>query len=240
MQALKVTFKLAAPILRDSERPVHLDALVAFALAEEHTVLSLGGEDVDAWESAKDLSEIFERTSASADSPGDWVWKASWLQFNPVLSKEWVNQTRRCEPDRYYDDLGKYWVGSGKKNELGVGDKFGIDTGSGQMRGYQWLNCTQWSDQAEAWAIGDQDALTHYLSRIDHLGKKGANGYGRVVSVTVEAAAEQDADKWMLRTLPLELAGRVGEQYELVTATLRAPYWDKLARVVAHEPLLTF
>lgn len=230
MEALKVTFRFASPILRDSDRPVHLDALVASALMREHE----DNGTPNAWRASDDLSDMLERTDP--DHQGGWVWKASMLRFKASLPRQWVNQVRRSEPERIYEDAGVFWKGDGKQNAEGVGAKFTVDTNSGQLRGYQWLNATQWMDSAEAWAIADQGALEHYLSRISYIGKKGSNGYGLVASLSIESAPVEEADNWMIRTLPAGLAGKSGLQYEPVAACLRAPYWNKLNRVMALEP----
>lgn len=232
MEPLKITFQFASPLLRDSERPIHLDALVAHSLMREHEELG----SPDAWRASDDLSSIFESTST--DHPDGWVWKASMLQFKVALPREWVNQIRRSDPSQIYKDAGVYWVGSGTKNVEGVGEKFTVNTRSGQLRGYQWLNATQWMDSAVAWAVADKDALEHYLSSISYVGKKGSNGFGVVKSITVEQASAEDADNWMLRTLPVGLGVKEGVPYEPVAACLRAPYWNKLCRVMALEPTL--
>ena len=231
MEPLKITFKFASPLLRDSERPIHLDALLAHSLMREHEQLGTP----NAWRASDDLSGLLERTSPDHES--GWVWKASMLQFKVALAREWVNQVRRCDPEQVYKDLGVFWVGKGTQNEEGVGDRYTVDTGSGQLRGYQWLNSTQWMDSAQAWAIGDKDALEHYLSMISYVGKKGANGFGVVKSIAVESAPADERDNWMIRTLPDGLPGKSGLQYEPVAACLRAPYWNKLNRVIASEPV---
>lgn len=232
MQPLKITWRFASPLLRDSDRPIHLDALVASALMREHE--EYGSEN--AWRAADDLTSVLECTDP--ENPNGWVWKASMLQFDAALPRQWVNQVRRSEPEKIYEDAGKVWVGSGKQNEAGVGSKFTIDTGSGQLRGYQWLNATQWMHAAHAWAVADRDALEHYLAMISYIGKKGANGYGQIAGFTIEPAPMEEAENWMIRTLPAGMTGKPGLQYEPVAACLRAPYWDKLNRTMALEPVV--
>lgn len=234
MQALKITWRFASPLLRDGDRPIHLDALVASALMREHE--RYGSEN--AWRAADDLSSVLERTDP--ENVNGWVWKASMLQFQAALPRQWVNQTRRSDPRQVYEDAGKFWVGAGKQNEAGVGSKFTVDTGSGQLRGYQWLNATQSMTSAQAWAVADRDALEHYLSMISYIGKKGVNGWGLVEGFTIEEAPADEAGNWMIRTLPAGMAGKAGVQYEPVAACLRAPYWNKLARTMALDPLTSF
>lgn len=237
MQALKITFRFSAPVLRDSEQPIHLDALIASAVMRESEELA---PEENAWRAADDLSAILGRTTGD-----QWVWKASMLMFKPIKDIEWVNQIRKCEPERWYDDAGAAWVGKGKQNELGIRPTtFGIDPNSGHNRGYQMITVTQWMSEAVAWAVGDKEALEHYLGMIEHVGKKTANGYGRVArsqehsGLTVEDALPEEADNWLLRTLPTGQAGKPGVQYEPVMQCLRAPYWRKLDRVIALEPIV--
>lgn len=237
MQALKITFRFSAPVLRDSEQPLHLDALIASAVMREYEALD---DSEDAWRAADDLSAILDRTEGE-----NWVWKASQLMFAPALPVQWFNQIRKCDPEAWYDDLGHAWVGRFNTHELGVNpETFSINYRSGQYRGYQWLNSIQWMDSAQAWAVGDRDAIEHYLGQISHIGKKSANGFGRLFKTedfpgfSIEEASQNELDNWMLRTLPAGHAGKSGIQYEPVFQCLRAPYWRKLDREMALEPLI--
>lgn len=233
MQAFKVTFRFGAPVLRDSEYPVHLDALIAAAAMRDH--LAAGTDNP--WLAADDLSAYLDRTDGEA-----WVWKASQLHFEAASARQWMNHIRRSEPAQYFEDLGKYWVGKRTKahGHLGINpESFKIDTRSGQQRGYQWLAAVQWIDTATAFGVGDIDAVQDVLMRqITHVGKKGVNGYGRVTNIVVEPAAESELDNWRLRVLPAGVPGKSGIQYEPVLACVRAPYWRKLDRVMAQEPII--
>lgn len=230
MEPLKVTLRFSAPVLRDSEYPIHLDGLIASCVMREAEQMA----SENAWLAADDLSGIFEKTDGE-----DWVWKASMLLLRPAAPRQWVNQIRRSDPDAYFDDLGVYWQGSRGKSELGINpETFKIDTGSGHQRGYQWLNATQWMDHACAWAVADEDALAHYLPMLTHVGKKGVNGYGRISGFTIEKASGDEVDNWMLRTLPAGMPGKADIQYEPVNACLRAPYWRKIDRITAQEPIV--
>ena len=230
MQPFKVTFKFAAPVLRESDQPIHLDALIAYAF-----MMSADEMGREGWNDEVDLSAQLQRTEGDP-----WVWKASAIRFTPSSERQWVNQIRRSDPERYFADLGKYWAGSGKANDLGVNPQtFKINTRSGQQRGYQWLSPVQWMAFAEAWGVGDIDEITDLLNKhITHLGKKGCNGYGRISSIDVVPAPPGEDGYWQLRTLPPQEDGLPGVQYEAVQATLRAPYWNKLNRVAAKEPIL--
>lgn len=230
MSPLKITIKLGAPLVIDSEAPLHLDALVAAMLCERYE--SEGRED--AWTDSADLGDFLE----TAQYPSGWVWKASAVQFKPTKNVPQLfsqqNTIRRSDPDAFYDaHLRVDWTEERTLNPT----TWKVDTASGQLRGYQWLIRTRMVDEAVAWAVGDKHALTGLLSNLRHLGKIRRNGFGRVKSVAIEDASMEESDNWMLRTLPEGAAGLPGVEYAKVVATLRAPYWRKTNRVVALEPV---
>lgn len=232
MEPLKITFTFHMPVLIDSEYPIHLDALMAFAVAKEAEECGLP----NAWELADDLSAYLDKTEGE-----QWVWKASRLIFTPASGIMFQNMIRKSDPMRYFEDLGKFWVNGKVSEDKPLGrinpDTFKIDTGSGQQRGYQWLAASQWIEKAEAWVIGDKEALESMLtSKIKYVGKAGRNGYGRIRDITVESTS--DSGQWMLRVLPSGMQGLQGIQYEPVSMCLRAPYWKKTSRVIAQEPLI--
>ena len=236
MHPLKITFKFAAPLLVDSDHATHLDAVVAYAVSQEHE--SHG--PADAWAASADLSAIFERQENAA-RPDDWLWKASAIQMNYTGPIQWVNHVRKCEPERFYDDVGVYWAGTGVSgDERGIRspERFYIDGGSGHQRGYQWLRPTRWAREATAWAVADEAALEHYLATIPGIGKKGSNGWGRIESFEICGAGEDEIENWRLRTLAEGIDGKAGVEYAPSLACVRAPYWQRLSRVSAKEPLI--
>lgn len=232
MQPLKITFTFSAPVFIDSEYPTHLDALVASGVCREAEAAG----SVEPWLVADDLSACLDRTEGV-----EWVWKASKLVFTPASGIQFQNMIRKADPARYFADLEQgVWSGKNPTEERPLGinpETFGINTGSGQQRGYQWLSASQWVEKAEAWAVGDKQALEYYLEKLEQIGKIGRNGYGRIKTMTIESAAPAEAEMWRLRVLPQGEAGAEGVRYEPVGACLRAPYWKKLNRVIAKEPL---
>lgn len=225
---IKVRWTFGAPVLVESEYPIHLDALIAASVAREAEALG----DPDPWRTADDLSNYLE----SAGSGDAMVWKASALRFTPMIRADalidGMNTVRRSDPEKWYDDFGAgYWQASR------AGDPPTINTQSGVLRGYQWIARTRWMDRAEAWAVGDLDAVSDALSRVRFIGKAGRNGFGRVRSVEVLPAEPGEAGNWMLRVLPPGMPGAPGVEYAPVMACLRAPYWRRTARVPALEPV---
>lgn len=231
MEALKVTFTFATPLLIDSDYPIHMDAIIASAVCR--LAESMGSENP--WRDADDLSGYLDKTSGD-----NWVWKASRLIFTPASGINFQNQIRKSDPARYLQDLGNYWVGKKPSDDRPLGsinpETFKIDTRSGQQRGYQWLISSQWMAKAEAWIIGDKEALEDLLKSITHIGKMGRNDYGRIKNMTIESTSE--VERWKLRVLPVNEIGLSGVDYELVNACLRAPYWKDINRGQVKEPLI--
>ena len=231
MQPLKIVFEMKSPIIVDNENPFHLDALLASCVCEE--AQQLGSEN--AWADADDLGAYLDRATFDEG----WVWKASALQFTPhshmpfVLSQ--INMLRRSNPESVYDALDRgEWESARKINP----DTWKIDTGSGQNRTYQWIAQLRHVSHMTAWCVGDEHAIRDALSRVRAIGKMRRNGFGRVGSVSVDAAPPQERDHWMLRTMPRGAAGLPGVSYEPVVSPLRAPYWRKTNAVIAQEPLI--
>ena len=239
MQPLKVTFKLASPLFMDSEYPVHLDALLAYAVVQD---AENNGED-DCWARADEfLDGVLEKSHRTGESE-PWVWKASKLFVQVSSTVQFTNQIRKSDPEMYFDDMHSeqnpngVWVtgfmkdGSARKINP---ETFGINTASGQQRGYQWLAASRWVREVTAYAVGDLAAVEYYLkTHIRNLGKVGRNGFGRVSSIEVEPHACED--DWRLRVLPMGMTGKAGAVYAPVQACLRAPYWRKTDRVMAME-----
>jgi len=223
MEPLKVTFTFTSPVVRDSEYPIYLDALLAWCVADEAE--SLGG-DVNAWSVADDLSHLL----ALAEADGGWVWKASSLQFAPASERFMMNMIRCCDPLLYMDGIDRGRIDVRRERNI-------INSGSGQERAYQLLVPYQWMRKAEAWCIGDREMLVEALARLPGVGKLTRNGFGAIRTVTVEPDAAA-ATQWQLRVLPVGMEGVDGCQYVPTLQCLRAPYWKKTNRVLAKEPVL--
>lgn len=222
MEPLKVTFSFTSPVVIDSEYPIHLDALLAWCVADEAT--SLGSEN--AWSAAEDLSYLLE----SEASQNGWVWKASALKFTPKSEKIMMNMIRRCDPLIYMDGFDRDRIEVRRKRNI-------INSASGQERAYQFLMPYQWMEKAEAWCVGDQEMISEALSRLTCVGKLGRNGFGSLRSFSVEKDSSADM-RWRMRVLPEGMAGADDVQYMPALQCLRAPYWKKTNRVMAREPIL--
>lgn len=231
MDPFKVTFTFLAPIFVDSEYPLHLDALIAYAVMRDAE--KMGAEDP--WREAEDLSVCLARTNGE-----EWVWKASRLVFTPLTGFMFTNMVRRALIEQAYDDLGKFWIGGrvNEKQPMGINEhSTPIKSDSGQQRGYQLLTVSQWVQTAEAWGVGEIEAVRYYLNTIRYIGKQGRNGYGQIKSIVVEPCPEGN-EKWRLRNLPEKETGLKNTSYEPVISNLRPPYWKKTTRSIIKEPMI--
>jgi CRISPR type IV-associated protein Csf3 len=222
MEPLKITFTFSSPIVLVSDYPIHLDALLAFAVSQDAE--DAGSENP--WADSEDLSHLFE----SYGEGEDMVWKASKLNFTPMSEPGTMNMIRKTDPEKimYDHDAGKFKP----KRKLTR-----VDTQKGQMKAYQWLCYYQWMEKAEAYCIGDAEEIEDMLTYIKFVGKQGRNGYGVVKDIVVEPCAEAK-QKWMNRVMPESFKDEQEEiQYAKAMHCLRPPYWKKLNRVVALEPV---
>lgn len=222
MDALKITFTFTGPVVVDSEYPIHLDALVAWCAVDEAE--SFGA--ANAWAAGDELGHIFGKAEGS---DGQWVWQASRLHFTPASERFMMNMIRKCDPLLYMEGYDRGLIDGRKRGA--------INSGSGQERAYQFLMPYQWFERAEAWCLGDREALEEALARLRAIGKLTRNGFGRIKDVQVEAD-DSAAERWKVRTLPVGFTGASGTVYAPSLQCLRAPYWKKTNRVLANEPVV--
>lgn len=222
MDPFKVTFRFISPVVTDSEYPIHLDALIAWAAVNE---AEAAGSD-DAWAEGDDLSFALD----SAENEHGRVWKTSRLIFTPLTERVQMNMIRKSDPEKTMED---YDAGHFKHPRT----VNSINTNSGQYRAYQMFIAHQWIEKAEAWGVGDIEVVKILLSRLRNVGKKGSNGFGRIESFDVEPCSEADV-QWRLRVLPHGMEGVPGVTYAPGFHCLRAPYWENLKQVEAMEPII--
>ncbi len=229
-EKLKVTFKFASPVVVESEYPIYLDALLAYAAVKEAEAC---GQD-DAWNAGSNLP------LDKAGKGADWVFQASMLVFAPLAPRELVNMQRKSDPEMFYGDfdLGLWGFGLLKSGQESMKEPPTINTMSGQFRAYQYYTSTQWMSEAVAWCVGDKDTIERLLEKITYVGKMGRNGWGLVESITVESDPEAET-KWALRVLPEDYISPLsGVDYMPVVSPPRAPYWNKKGQVAMMGPMV--
>ncbi|HDR9131987.1 TPA: hypothetical protein QDA91_003112 [Burkholderia vietnamiensis] len=219
MQALKVTFHLETPYVSPGY-PIHLDALVAYAMTQSSLDLLPEGADV------QDLRALADRLPFGRhEQDGEWVWQASALMPAGVVrhSSHFYTQRRN---ERTYADL----VGSGEiiQGRYRVGrelDPYGltIDTARGvhrNMLGHYPLTST---DALVAWCIGDEEWLQEVMidsGYLTHIGARRRAGHGRVRAIEIQAD-EAASDLWRMRVRPWPMLADDAP----VQAAWKAPYW---------------
>lgn len=217
----KVTFRFRTPIVLESEYPIHLDALLAWAITQEEADVGH-----DSWAFAEDLSLWLD----SAENANGKVWKASRLIFTPLRERGQINMIRKSDPETIMRDLDAGHFGHTRTISS-------INTRSGQYRAYQMLVPYQWMEKAEAWGVGDIGEVKKLLGHLINIGKQARNGFGLIESFIIELDPSADV-KWALRILPIGMPGISGVDYAPVLHCLSVPYWQKTNRVLAMEPIV--
>lgn len=161
---LKITIHLdGAGLYYDPAEPIHLDALVAWALAPFHAPRHLTRDDVPV-----DLPMPLARRGI-----GDtWVWAASALFPAGQTAETLTHWRKRLRQGRI---------------ELTRGSP---NLQNGTWRDWQMPLPLLITHRMEAWAIGDRRDLLKLLRRVPALGKKRAHGHGRITGVEVERVGD--------------------------------------------------
>lgn len=232
---LKVTFMLDTPMV-PSAYPIHLDALVAYALTQ--TKLAAMDKTVQSNESIRQLAADLPFAKEARD--GEWVWQASALVPEVVGEQSVRMWTRKTNTYDYATRAasGAIELGARTQNALADGKLYAgtIDTARGLLKNQFEFYPVAEVFQLSAWCIGDIDQLETLLAPesglITHLGKRGRIGHGRIRSVEFSAAPDA-AERWKLRVLPW----RESDAYEPLVAAFQPPYWAVENRKAAFVPV---
>jgi CRISPR type IV-associated protein Csf3 len=213
LKPLKLTWTLATPIVV-SAYPLHLDALIGFALAAEGQQ-----RDLASWDMNAKLNLPLERAQKGELQ----CWKASALL--PTEPGEHSMRFWTCKSDPY--DYAKRL----EAGQLDVTTKFPLKPYGivfDQQRGtfkqmFKWTPVRS-VKQVLAWCIGDLDRIAELLAPesgfISYLGARTRMGYGRITDFNIEID-ESANDSWKSRVLPWEEAGCIE-----VEAATEPPYWE--------------
>lgn len=167
-QPLKVTFtiKSNSPI-REPMHLIHLDALLAWSRVQQ----AVEENDSRGFEVQHDLP--LERLTSK---DGHWVFAASALHYAPFMRelRYWSRKT----------DLGM--LASDREDGLLALRANKISTSSGP-----WKQASQFEPllhiaKAEAWCIGNKEAIETLLERVKFIGKRRSRGYGETTKISVE------------------------------------------------------
>lgn len=208
--ALRVVFELNRP-MRIPENPIHLDALLAWAVVDEATEAG----HPDPWSLQHELP-LERHSSANASQ---WCWKASMLVARPTSIQFMANRTR-----------GQDGLLISKAMDVLAAPPNTLPQGSGRYKQFLLSDPLQWVSALTAWCIStDRDRLESLLRRVRHIGKLRAIGAGRVSNLEIHPG--EDAGQWMCRAMPEPMPG-----YLPVHGALRPPYWDRSARSITYLP----
>ena len=206
IQPLKITFELdGTGVYYDPNEPIHLDALLAWALAPFHCK----GEAPTRSEEPVDIPLPLDKWRIG----NEWGWKASALF-----------------PDGETAESLQYWRKKFRQNriELTSGSP---NLQNGIYREYNQPLPLLLCHQMIAFAVGDRGRVHQILRKhVKYLGKKNAYGKGRIVSVNVEVIENDYStirDGKAMRWLPKEDGTR--------KIRMRPPYWNNVAKINSCE-----
>jgi CRISPR type IV-associated protein Csf3 len=207
LEPLRIEWRLATPI-KVGERPLHLDALLAFARVQQALREGRDQQGLRRYHDELPLGRVGDSTN--------WVWQASALHITPASTPFITIMTRRTDYEQLARDRGRLFPGN-----LNV-----LMPGTGPMKQYLLRHAFQWTNSVEAFCVGQKQEITDLLSSITHLGGIRRNDWGRITSLTVEADKAAET-RWRERALPESLAQYCLASHRPSTGTCRPPYHDR-------------
>jgi CRISPR type IV-associated protein Csf3 len=205
MTPFKVTWRLSQPVCQ-SDRPLHLDALLAWARVQES--LKEGLEAVAALAAQEDLP------LEAAVKDGVKVWKASALLFKFQTTPFLVPMARKTDPQEMAFARGKTILTARNK----------ISQATGPFKHYDMRISCQWVEKVEAYGVGDLEAVTRLLGKVPALGRLTRNGWGAISKMAIVSDPEA-TEKWRYRTLPVNFEATRWHLSGI--GAVRPPYWRR-------------
>jgi CRISPR type IV-associated protein Csf3 len=217
---LKLVWKLATPIVVGAY-PLHLDALIAFAMSQEGKQ-----SDLASWDDHAKLELPLERAVQGSLE----CWKASVLLPTTPGEHSMRFWTRRSDVYDYANRMEAVQIDVKTKFPLKpYGMKF--DTMRGTFKKMFKFFPVRQVSEVQAWCIGDMDRIVELLAPesgyLTYLGSRTRMGYGRIVDFTIDMD-EQAGQKWASRVLPWP-----AEDCVELEAAVAPPYWDSKNRISA-------
>lgn len=209
MRPLHITVTLASPITVP-ERPIHLDALLAWAAVDAEIGSGADGKTALL---AQDTLPL-DRTEGEG-----WTWKASQLVFTPRDNPFLVAAIRSTNIQEMAFDRAAGVV------DFGI--KVAVNLGTGPDRNYDYRFAAQCCASAEAWCVGDPEKIKALLATLPGIGKRRRNGWGAIKEISVVEVGASECH-WNRRTLPMSSPCAIPAAHVPSNGTLRPPYWDRL------------
>ena len=229
MTPLEITFEMAGGEVSPPQHPLHLDALLAYAMVRSR----MDPSDPDAPTSVEDLERIGRNLPLELETRGcDSVWKASALHYEGVMGRDSRFLIRSVDVEDFARAIYRREVKFGKLDldDNPDGDRK-VNTKSGPYRSHQEFYPVAVVRQIKAWCYGDRDGIEDLLGLITHIGPYRRTGLGEVRGFRVEQCAEEVADRWVRRFMPWAMDG-----YARIYAACEAPYWEPKNRREAWCP----
>lgn len=224
MDALRIEIDLATPMVLPA-MPIHLDALLAYAVTED--ALAAGAREGMVRDLAEPaLGSVLEKFSRD----GEWVWKSSALLPENVGQSYLRMWTRKTDPYDLAERMGAGQISTRTKFPLKP-FALKVDTVRGLLKNHFNFYPVREVGKLVAWCVGDRESIHDLLdAHIRHIGNRRRMGHGRVLAVRVieDATAET---RWMMRILPWCHDG-----YLPIHAAYRPPYWAIENRQEAYCP----
>lgn len=179
---LRVTAHLISPVVLGNDGVIHLDALIGTAIAAAHPCY----------------------LHFDNDSVFPMPLEILWLDGNGYPL--WAATDLRVVGDRA--EGREYWHKRYPVDKAQFSAKMNANTTAGRNREYRVPMQTIACERMEAACIGNQEELERLLPYITHVGKKGAQGFGRVAKWTVELMDDKQPEMLIAnnRTIPLPYA----------------------------------
>jgi CRISPR type IV-associated protein Csf3 len=221
MRPLCVRARLVTPMVVPAAGPPHIDALVAWAVAQR--ALHEGPCEVA---TIRALPLPIARDTATG------CYQASRL-LGLGGGAAWIQATvRRTDVDTLLTDVAR--------GVTSIGARGSIDLASGKLRNYLRLVPRAWIHEVVGWVVGDARAIADLLADVRHVGPLARADAGRVApegwTITEDVRAKT---RWRWRNLPAAVTlpkdpdrvPRVALQ-----AAVAAPYWDRTTFVLCTAP----
>lgn len=216
--------------------PLHLDALLAYAVTQE-TLQNYPNSDL----LKQSIRAIGENLPLEKASQGDlWCWKASALVADEVLGHEMRMWTRKTDSEQIALMTQDKSLKRAREPAFPLKPfTLKVDTSRGVLKNHFQFIPVRHVKKFTAYCIGDKDRIYDLLqSYITHIGARGRTGFGRIALEeqgtiqSIHVVEAQDAlDMWQYRVLPWEKDG-----YTPIHAAHKAPYWAIENKTVSYIP----
>lgn len=211
-QGLRIEWRLCSPTVR-GDYPLHLDGLlssIAFRRAQ--------ASGSDPWTARHNLPIARATSQGIAAGREEWIFASSQLLFldplGPVTS---VAMTRRASIPHMAKLIEQGVLLTGRSS---------IELGTGPDKSVLLHLQAQLYARAVAFCVGDPEAITAMLNRVQQLGGERRLGYGQIRSFAV-VPDELALERWRWRTLPASMQPWTDEHHFRAQATVRPDYFAR-------------